>query len=187
MRPGFPRRISHSQVAGGRQAETGTGPSCGARQRLLLLFDSRFSRTAPLRVKLRIIMLYQTSRTCAGARLGRPLVGTHHSTPPTCAVICSCSRCRGRCLVVAATDIFNVLVLRSAPQHLASQPVVLSSSRPAIRGKRVAPITSVLMEPEVAETVAPQPTEAEQQQISTPVPVGGDPWEDTKWAGYKVQ
>lgn len=87
------------------------------------------------------------------------------------------------------TDFQNVLLLHSAPQHLAPQPVVVpvSSNRPAARSKRVAPITSVVMEPEVAETIAPQPTEAEQQQISTPVPVGGDPWEDTKWAGYKVQ
>lgn len=84
---------------------------------------------------------------------------------------------------------------------LCSQPCVVLT-RPGLRSsttsisKRLAPVTSVLMEPKVAETVAPEPTEAEaeqqpqqqqeqQQHTSSPVPVGGDPWEDAKWAGYK--
>lgn len=48
----------------------------------------------------------------------------------------------------------------------------------------------VLVEPEVAETTPASPDVAQQleQQLenSSPVPSGGDPWEDSKWSQYKV-
>lgn len=50
-------------------------------------------------------------------------------------------------------------------------------------------VTSVLVEPEVAETEAPtQNTAAQPSQLgnTTPVPAGGDPWEDERWTKYKV-
>jgi len=132
---------------------------------------------------------YSVSKSCATARLcGRRQLVSSPTNP----------RCQGPAVLSHAMQVTpspNLLLCIVYPvtcvphpqlHHLRVQPVV---SRPSTVVKVPKFVTSVLVEPEVAETEAPtQNTAAQPSQLgnTTPVPAGGDPWEDERWTKYKV-